>query len=177
MTVNKISLLLANCIILDEYNTEENIEKLSYGICAFLTTFMNIIVCAMSVSILGLLKEYVLFLIFFIPIRCNHKGFHCKSFFKCVILTNILLTIATLLCAYFSIYEVPNLLFLLILCLHYFASIERRKFFHTFILMIFLVIIFYDLKLSSYLIVSLLLNIILIEGGNIDEIISKKKSF
>ena len=127
------------------------IEKVSYGFCAFFTTVLNIGIGIIIGSFFDLLKNYLLFLCFFSPIRCLHKGFHCTKLSHCIIATNILF-------------------------FHYLCSTERSSMFHIIEIMIFCFLKIIKSYLISYLLISILLNTFLIMGGKLNEKLLSKKS-
>lgn len=171
--IDIITVYLANIIIPLEKKNEENVEIVSYGICSILTSFLNLSLSAITLTILGYQSFYYCFLLFFIPIRCLHKGFHCKTLLNCLVLTNILFTLSTLCCFYFNKSNYLFLTFISILFIHYYISIERRKLFHIGWLCVFIVMFFVSQHYLIFPNVAMILDTLLIIGGKISEIITK----
>lgn len=155
-------------IIPEEYLTNENIEKIAFGICAFMTSICSVGLSIISSLFCGLQYEMIKFCVCFLPIRIMHEGYHCKKFIHCVILTNFtFLMMAYLLKFKLNINEL--LFILLILCyLNYLLSKERNKHFFIFYSFIILLCRMLSIDLMPFLL-SLLLHLILVIGGKFYE--------
>lgn len=151
------------------------IEKVSYGFCAFFTTVLNIGIGIIIGSFFDLLKNYLLFLCFFFPIRCLHKGFHCTKLSHCIIATNILFISSAYISKIVNSSNINYFIFLIVLFFHYLCSTERNSMFHIIEIMIFCFLKIIKSYLISYLLISILLNTFLIMGGKLNEKLLSKK--
>lgn len=170
----KITVQIAYLIIPIEKRNKNNIEIISYGICALLTSILNIILSAITLFFFHKINDYLLFLIFFIPIRCLHKGFHCKKLLNCLVLTNILFTLSVLTCSALKFLKYLYAIFFIVLILHFLFSNEKNTLLHFSLCILYIFIYFFISEIQIYLIVSLILDLILIEGEKINEKIITK---
>lgn len=173
--IDNITIYLAEKIIPIEYNTDENIEIVSYGICSIITSVLNIVLSGLTSFFLGTLSYYFCFIVAFIPIRLVHKGFHCKTFLNCLLLTNVLFNISTILCTNYSNYNNLFFIFFIAIVVHYLISNERRIRFHFAYGLIYVGILFFSKKFQIYFIIAILLNILLMIGGKYNDEFSKEK--
>lgn len=169
MDIDEVSTVIAKWLIPKEKNSKENLEIASYGICALITSFLNIFLATIVFIIFRRINDYIVFLCFFIPIRSNHKGYHCKTLSRCILLTNILFTSSIFVSVHLKNYTsiFLNIIFFLLVITHYYISYEKKMIFH--ILLIFIYIFINCLHIESYLIVALFLNLLLIGGKKINE--------
>lgn len=115
------------------------------------------------------------FIICFVPIRCVHKGFHCKTLLRCLVLTNILFNISAMICARCFMYKNLYWLFLIVVYLHYLISNEKHMLFHLICIFLYLSLLIFNCDFQIYFIVSIVLNIILMIGGRYSEKVSSAK--
>ena len=168
MTIDIFSTMIAQLIIPENKINNENIESISYGVCALTTSLLNIGVGAMLAYLFGMLFEYLVFVLFFVPISCKHSGFHCKTFLNCLILTNCLFMCSSWVCHIINF----NLNILTIVCIilvHYFISKEHILNIHLLLMAIGVITSYFLIDINKYIFISLCLNIILMLGGVISE--------
>jgi len=84
-----------------------------FGTELFLITVIKFVGLFILASILGMLKEALIFIIAFSSLRIQAGGIHSNSFWKCFIITNTLTIVSILLTKYFFIKQ--GILLLLIL--------------------------------------------------------------
>lgn len=88
--------------------------------------------------------------------------------------TNFLFTVSTLCISTLQSYAHLNIIFFIILNIHFFISIEKRKILHAKIFIIYCLLIIFHINIKAHLIIALLLNTILIIGGLINEKFNKE---
>jgi accessory gene regulator protein AgrB len=165
MSIEKFCDHLAKHIVTNRYNNQEDIEVISYGICALLTSLLNVGLAIIISYIIHIPYYLITFVIFFIPIRVTHAGYHCKTFLHCLITTNTSFLTCAMICYYLSnIYIYPIIVFLLIV-LHYLISKERRIILTIFITLFYILNIVQNWHLDIYFVTSLAFNILLMMGG------------
>ena len=129
--MNKFAKFLTNKIVPDEYKDDpDQIEVAAYGMEGILCNTTTIGVAFIISFLFHTTKELCFFLLFFVPLRSSYKSFHCKTFIKCLISSNIAVFIATLLMQninYFTEIIFINLSFIWI---DYFLSYERNIVLH-----------------------------------------------
>lgn len=152
------------------YEDLEEVEVISYGIQGLLSTFVNTIIAILISSIFGLMYEFLLFNMVFIPIRMMHKSYHCTTFIGCVISSNCLILISTLLLKYISINPYFNfIVFTILILVHYSCSLEKRKLFNSIIYISFICSLHFEQKVSTTFLLVVIINILLIEGRKLHE--------
>ncbi|GFI42332.1 hypothetical protein IMSAGC017_02380 [Thomasclavelia cocleata] len=171
----KFTFYLANWIVSNNEAYKKDLEVVGYGLCALLTSILNLSISGVTTYFFNILENYVIFLCFFVPIRCTHKGFHCKKLLHCLAITNICFTSATFICSRNANTFNEPFVFFLVLFLHYYFSYERNEIIHTIIFLTYFIIYIIAPKLGIYLIISLTLNLILIGGGKLNDAVSTKK--
>ena len=87
---NKI-LNFANKIIKDKYNfNDTRMAELRYGLHCMYTLITKFIVISSIALILGIIKEYLIFIIFYNFLRMQGVGFHANTNLQCWILSIII---------------------------------------------------------------------------------------
>lgn len=169
MTIDTFCNLLANKIIPENEKNQDTLEELSYGICAVLTSSINLTVAGIIAYFLGIFTHYCIFLLTFIPIRISHTGYHCKTFLNCAILSNVTFLMCSLfLTSYTSMTSsLYSYIFIVLLFFHYFISNEKYLILTFVIVMIHFILKYFGYHFELYFIVSILLNSILILGGKL----------
>ena len=163
--IENLSLKIARSVIPENEASGSNIAIISYGVQAIISTLATLLLSLfVAIFFSNNIFELLLFSITFIPIRLLHKGYHCKTFFGCVITSNIMLVCATYLANIipikFCLSCLPILLFI-----EYWASVEKKKGYVIFeATYIFILSILYEgFIIFSFL--TLLISNILIIGG------------
>lgn len=161
--MDKLAKFLTNKIVPDEYkNDPEQIEVAAYGMEGLLCNTTTLSVAFIISILFHTTKELCFFLLFFIPLRSSYKSFHCKTFINCLILSNILVFLATVFINNMNYFTGSLLVNLCFIWINYFLSFERNMLLHL-ILSIFICLIFTISK--AYLItvmISLWINTILL---------------
>lgn len=85
-----------------EYN-DEQLEVIQYGLEAIYITITKTIVIFIIAYFLGVLKEMVLFLPFYIVIRLFASGFHAKNSIQCLLVSSTIFFGTTYICKYLII--------------------------------------------------------------------------
>ena len=75
---------------LQKYNTysEEDIEKLKYGLEGIYLTFTKLIILFVIATLLGFVKEFIVLLLLFNVIRYTGFGFHAEKSYQCLIISS-----------------------------------------------------------------------------------------
>ena len=174
-----LSVKIAKYIIPENELSKSNIDIIAYGIEAIISTFATSIAALLiAVFITNKFKELLMLCITFLPIRGLHKGYHCKTFLRCLITSNIMILCATgisdILPTTLCWIGIPILLFV-----EYQLSVERmiKYTVYEFLYILILIIISKEFVIFSFL--TLLINNILIIGGKYNGIsfLFKKRSF
>ncbi|MCI9630422.1 accessory gene regulator B family protein [Thomasclavelia cocleata] len=165
MTLELLCDTLSKKIASEEFNCKEMIEVISYGLSAIITSTLNMGIALFIASLFGLADTLLKFMMIFIPIRIMHKGYHCKKFSSCLIMTN--LSFFTCSLVIFNLRErvSPIIVFIILILINFRVSKEKNYKFIIFILIEYLFNLIMGLQLEMYFVVSLVLNIILIIGG------------
>lgn len=170
MTIINISDSIARILSKEVYDEEEDIEVISYGIQAFISTFLNSLLSFLIAYFSNLMYEYILFNLIFIPIRLNHKGYHCKTFIGCLINSNIMIYLAIQFINYANIdITLLTILYTLIICLHYFLSKEKKIYLTIFTYILYYIGLYFDIKISYCFFIAVIFNTILIKGRKLHE--------
>lgn len=161
--MNEISKYLATLITPIEYKSkDEDIEVVAYGIEALLCNTLTIVLAILLALICHTLKELLLFLIFFVPLRTSYKSFHCQTFFQCFLASNVTLLIASFTLQYLFYFPgMASLSFLLVIG-DYFLSKERNKNMMIVILGIIIFVFIFFKNLLPYIFISCIINTILL---------------
>lgn len=88
--LNQISCYVANIMIENNIIHEKDFDWYVFGTEVFLITVIKFLGLFILASILGLVKEVVVFILAFSSLRIQAGGVHSKSFWKCLVVTNIL---------------------------------------------------------------------------------------
>lgn len=176
--IKKISLKIAKYVIPDSEASESNIEIISYGAQAIISTLVtSLFAVIIALFLTNKLTELLLFSIAFIPIRFFHKGYHCQTFSGCIITSNLMILCITCLSNTFPmqlcILCIPPLLFL-----EYWLSVEKKKKYAVYELIYLFSLVIISEKFIIFSFLSLLVSNLLIIGGNYNGInfILKKRS-
>lgn len=89
-------------------------------------------------------------------------------------LTNILFTLSVLTCSALKFLKYLYAIFFIVLILHFLFSNEKNTLLHFSLCILYIFIYFFISEIQIYLIVSLILDLILIEGEKINEKIITK---
>lgn len=115
-------LFLSNSLnLITKYNnhyTEEDIEKLKYGLEGLYLTITKLIIIILISLILGIFKDIVILLIFFNIIRYPAFGMHANNSSTCLFLSTLLIIGLTLLITTYKI----NLIIKIIISIASFIS-------------------------------------------------------
>lgn len=169
INIDSFTLYLANIITPDEKKTDQNLEIISYGICSIITTLLNLFFCFVTSFFLGLTNYLFIFLIFFTPLRLLHKGFHCKTFLHCLLLTNLLFSFSSICCYVYCDSYSLKIFAIIALFMHYYISNEKRIVQHFIYLCIFLYLLFFRQCYLVFYCTAFFLDILLIIGGKFNE--------
>ena len=128
MEINKLCTYLAKKIVPEEKNNNEDIEIITYGISALLTTIINFSTSFTLASLLGVKKEMIYLYMIFIPLRTFSNGYHCKTFIRCLCVTNCVYIICCFLIKSLYSLKIPFIFFMILNVLNYYISAERNKY-------------------------------------------------
>lgn len=67
----------------------DDVKVYRYGYTLFIEVLLNLILLLSISALLGKIKESILFLIVFIPLRSFCGGYHAKKTWQCIILSNL----------------------------------------------------------------------------------------
>lgn len=75
---------------LKEYNeySEEDIEKLEYGLEGIYLTITKLVIIFIAAILLGIVKEFIVLLVLFNIIRYTGFGFHAEKSYQCLIISS-----------------------------------------------------------------------------------------
>lgn len=161
--MGKIARSLTEKIVPDEYkDDDEQIEVASYGMEGLLCNSATIGFAFLMSLLFHTTKELCLFLLFFVPLRSSYKSFHCKTFLKCFIFSNLVILLAMMIIKNNYYFTGAEIICLCQIWINYYLSSERNILFHLILSMI-ICLVFISFK--TYLItimISLFINIILL---------------
>lgn len=163
--IENLSLKIAKSVIPENEASSSNIAIISYGVQAIISTLAtSLLSLFIAIFFSNKVFELLLFSITFVPIRLLHKGYHCKTFFGCVITSNIMLLCATYLVNIiplkFCLYCLP-----IMLLIEYWASVEKKKEYVIYeAIYIFILSIFYEDFIIFFFLTLLISNILIIGG-------------
>ena len=86
--------------------SEEKLEEIAYGLEAIYLTITKMVVLFAISIILGIVKDFLLVLIFYNLIRVNAFGIHASKSIHCLIMSFILFIGGALLCKYVNITQI-----------------------------------------------------------------------
>ena len=124
-------------IIAGEKKINDNVEMISYGLEAILSTTLTLLTSLILCINFQWIYEYLVFNICFIPIRSMHKSFHFKKFYQCFISSTIMIVLSSFILHETKFQIVYAILFLPLLVLHYYFSIEKNLSIHFVIAIVF----------------------------------------
>ena len=84
-------------------HSDEQLEIIEYGLEAIYITITKTLIIFMIAYFLGILKEMVLFLPFYIIIRLFAFGFHAKDSIQCLLVSSTIFLGTTYLCKFITI--------------------------------------------------------------------------
>lgn len=93
---------------------EEQVEIYRYGYTLLIEVLINIVFSIAASILLGKVKEYVLFMCLFIPLRSFCGGYHAKTAWKCIMLSNAAIIAAVLFGDYMARYSISLIWYLVI---------------------------------------------------------------
>lgn len=169
MKIESLCTYLAKHIIPDELLTDQYIEVISYGLCALFTNCINLLLLLVLSFVCGLIRYTLSFCILYIPLRIFHKGYHCQTFLHCVILTSLSFMICSYLIKIVPYHIIMFPLFFLLIFIHYHISKEKNLLITTIYIIIFMMNFLLQLHLDIVFLLSLLLNILSMKGGDLHE--------
>lgn len=135
-----------------------------YGMFVMLFNLLILVTIIFIGSMFGKVKETILFLLFFIPLRLYLGGYHCKTPLRCFLLTNTLFMIGIFINKYFEIY------FYLITILQIIVLIYEKKYMErnipyyqilSSICLIYLVIGIIQYACRKYIVIAIIFNYLL----------------
>ena len=149
-------------IIAGETKINDNVEMISYGLEAILSTTMTSLSALIICIYFHWVYEYIVFNICFIPIRAMHKSFHFKKFYQCYISSTLMITVSSFLLheTEFQIYYA--FFFLPLVLLHYYLSLEKNLFIHLIIVIVFTLSLLFNNVFAYALVITLIIEIILL---------------
>ena len=104
--LNKISSKIVKILIEKKVIEESNKAIYFYGTMLFLSTLGGLLsIFAISLFFFDLTTVLVFFM-FFIPLRVHAGGYHCKNFFSCFVVSNLLFIIVVSLAKMFLNYAI-----------------------------------------------------------------------
>lgn len=163
MNICEVSDMLAVKICKNSVDYKNDVDIISYGIQGLLSTIINFCFGLIIAFYLNLILEFILFNITFVPIRINHKGYHCKTFINCIFCSNLMLIFATKFISLIELELVHSfIVFLVILILHFLISCEKNTLLHIVIFIIYLLSLNIQMKVDIAFIVAIFTNTILI---------------
>lgn len=83
---------------------EEQLEVIQYGLEAIYMTITKTIILFFIAFLLGILKELIIFLPFYILIRMFSFGLHAKTSTQCLISSSLIFLISTFICTYLNLH-------------------------------------------------------------------------
>ena len=109
--------------------SEEKMEEIAYGLEAIYLTITKMVVLFAISIILGIVKDFLLVLIFYNLIRVNAFGIHASKSIHCLIMSFILFIGGALLCKYVNITQIIiiSTSILSIICLLLYAPSDTHK--------------------------------------------------
>lgn len=86
----KAKFMNSTMTFLKQYNTysDEDIEKLEYGLEGIYLTISKLIIIFIIAALLGIVKEFIALLILFNIIRYTGFGFHADKSYQCLIISS-----------------------------------------------------------------------------------------
>jgi len=94
--MNQLARYLTMKIMPQEYKNDfDKIELATYGMEGMLCNLSTISMAFVLSIIFHTKYEFILFILFFVPLRLSYKSFHCSSFLQCFVFSNILILFAT----------------------------------------------------------------------------------
>lgn len=170
MNIVTFSNYIADKLSKNIYDNYEDIEVISFGLQGIISTLLNTMIGLIISFKLGLLNEFFIFNLYFIPIRLSHKSYHCKTLTGCIICSNIMLLLTTIIIKYgqMNVYMIV-LMFVVCLNLNFYVSIEKNKILCQIAIVFFFISLLIDLKLCHSFNVALITNVILILWRNSHE--------
>ncbi len=163
MTVATLSDKIAKKITIS--NNKDDIDILRFGIEGILSTVINTMIAIIISYWFGLLKEFILFNIVFIPIRCSHKSYHCSTLTRCVISSNIMMYVVTSIIHYIEISTfILAIIFIVLWPVHYYISFERNIKVHISIAVLATISILFSHIMAYCFVMALFISILLIIG-------------
>lgn len=170
MTILAISDKLARYISRGIYSNQDDIDIISYGLQGIISTLLNCLLALLISIKFGLLHEFILFNIVFIPIRINHKSYHCKTFISCLINSNIMIFIATKSLNQMKLELITTTILVLFFCyINHIISVEKNIKLSSLIVSIYLIFTLISIKVCYSFLITLVINCILIKWRKINE--------
>lgn len=167
MSIATISNSLAKHIVIDD--NKDDLELISYGLEGIISSVLNTLVALLISLLTGNTLQMLMLCITFIPIRCMHKGIHCKSFSSCLINSNIMILLATYILKMMTFTNWMYLIIIIAVIMQYSISIEKNKPLNcAIVICFFLVSIFYN-PIACSILLSVILNLVLILGRRLHE--------
>ena len=160
--MKKICRYLADTLHLDE----STYEVMYYGLFVFVTNLINIVSVIIIGGLLGELKNTIVFLIFYTPLRLYVGGYHASTPFKCYLYFNILSTIFIIIFKYISYLEILFYLVIIMLIIIIIQMIKLKEDKQKIIIVLIYLLLCFILKTFDFYDIylwSILLNIILFE--------------
>ena len=162
--IKEISDRIALNLIPDDEKNENNIELVSYGIEAVILNFITFFSATLISLSINSFKNFYLICLTFFPIRAMHKGYHCKTYSSCLLISNIIILfmiyVSNILDSINVIIFIP---FLMIL--EYLVSYEKKIKILIFEITYFIILTFFNVIYIKFFFMAYILNIILIILG------------
>ncbi|MBN4069501.1 MAG: accessory regulator AgrB [Alkaliphilus sp.] len=92
--IDYLSNMLINKFKIQSIIQEEDEEVYFYGLQLLIATIIKIVGLIVIASILGFVVETIVFMVFYSSLRVQAGGFHASTFFKCLIITMIIISIS-----------------------------------------------------------------------------------
>jgi accessory gene regulator protein AgrB len=101
--MEKISGIFTDYILKKGIISEEDYNIYLYGFGSFLEILINII-CSICIAVfLNMVKECILFFLFFIPLRSYNGGLHLTKYYSCLLFSCLTLLSVLLVIKYFTL--------------------------------------------------------------------------
>lgn len=159
--MNQLARYLTMKIMPQEYKNDfDKIELATYGMEGMLCNLSTISMAFVLSIIFHTKYEFILFILFFVPLRLSYKSFHCSSFLQCFVFSNILILFATYFIKYITNIPFLKMICFILIIANYILSFEKNKKLHCFEM--FVLYLLMDSSLLIAYLISLLINIVLL---------------
>lgn len=162
MTLEILSRQIADHLVEDKNSSV--LELVSYGISSIISFMLNFTIMFVISYLFNTTSELLWLLIFYLPNRAFHKGYHCKKFLECIFFTNLIFLSFAVLSKLIKNLCVPVFFMVLLFSLELVFSKEKNIKLYIIELSIFLFNKKFKIISEVYQLLSVFLNILLILG-------------